>query len=94
MKDNSMRMYDARNVLREPLFQQDSSIRIYEPHLIKGRIIFMFNEVTRERAVEYARLLWNAPSFQKIPAMMRTETINGRYIFGTEISMDEMRRKK
>ena len=94
MKDQSMRMYDARNVLREPLFQKDSAIQIYEPRLIKGRIIFMFSEVSRDRAVDYARLLWNAPAFQRIPAMMRADTINDRYIIGTEISMDEMRGKK
>ena len=90
MKDQAMRMYDARNVLAD----KKKTIEIYEPHLIKGRMIFWFVPVSRETAVRYARLLWKAPAMQGLPETLRADYINSRFISGAEIAMDEMRRAR
>ena len=91
MKDQAMRMYDARNVLADR--PGGRSIQIYEPHLVKGRMLFWFVEVTRDRAVEYARLLWRGQALKALPESLRADYINSRFIAGTEISMEEMRRR-
>lgn len=71
----------------------ENKIRVFEPYIDKGLVLWRVREVSRNEAVRWAKILWSAPGFQGLPETLRAQIIRKRFIFGTLITMDEMRRK-
>ena len=71
----------------------EKAIMVKEPHIIRGRIGWQFRKVSREDAVRWARILWNAPGLKALPEKRRAEHIRFNFIRGTLVTMDEMRRR-
>nr|AHF24052.1 hypothetical protein [uncultured bacterium Contig643] len=84
MKSQAMRMYEARNVLA------DQPIAIWEPKIVNGRIVFDWRPASKDRARQYAELLFNGRNFQHIEEETRMRLINLRYIRGIEFRLDQL----